>query len=129
MPLGVENDARAGRQHLRLPMPDPRAVQALAMALSKLPGGIARGSRVQGRWERSLTFPSADRAFAAALHLPQPVREAQGDLVEFFDPLVVVEGTVTMRLFGQRSLQARIEHDCGCVPVHRCVVLEALNIG
>ncbi len=42
MPSWVEKDARTGRQYLRLPLPDPRAVQALATALSKLMESIAR---------------------------------------------------------------------------------------
>ena len=42
MPSWVEKDARTGRQYLRLPLPDPGAVQALATALSKLMESIAR---------------------------------------------------------------------------------------
>ena len=38
----IEKDARTGRQYLRLPLPDPGSVQALATALSKLMEGIAR---------------------------------------------------------------------------------------
>ncbi|MGH8291675.1 MAG: SNF2-related protein [Steroidobacteraceae bacterium] len=38
----VEKDARTGRQYLRLPLPDPGAVQALATALSRLMESIAR---------------------------------------------------------------------------------------
>ena len=38
----VERDARTGRQYLRLPLPDPGAVQALATALSRLMETIAR---------------------------------------------------------------------------------------
>jgi len=42
MPSWIEKDARTGREYLRLPLPDPGAVQALATALSKLMEGIAR---------------------------------------------------------------------------------------
>ncbi len=42
MPSWVEKDARTGREYLRLPLPDPEAVQALATALSKLMESIAR---------------------------------------------------------------------------------------
>jgi superfamily II DNA or RNA helicase len=42
MPSWVEKDARTGRGYLRLPLPDPGAVQALATALSKLMESIAR---------------------------------------------------------------------------------------
>ena len=42
MPSWVEKDARTGREYLRLPLPDPGAVQALATALSKLMESIAR---------------------------------------------------------------------------------------
>ena len=38
----IEKDARTGREYLRLPLPDPGAVQALARALSRLIEGIAR---------------------------------------------------------------------------------------
>ena len=38
----VEKDTRTGRQYLRLPLPDPGSVQALATALSKLMESIAR---------------------------------------------------------------------------------------
>jgi len=42
MPSWIEKDARTGREYLRLPLPDPGAVQALATALSKLMESIAR---------------------------------------------------------------------------------------
>jgi hypothetical protein len=51
--------------------------------------------------------------------LPQPVREAQGDPLEYIDQHVVVEGAVKLRFLGQHSLRALIEHDRGGVPVHR----------
>ena len=38
----IEKDARTGREYLRLPLPDPGAVQALATALSKLMESFAR---------------------------------------------------------------------------------------
>ncbi len=51
--------------------------------------------------------------------LPQPIREAQGDLLESIDQHVVVEGAVKARFLGQRSLRALVEHERGGVPVHR----------
>ena len=42
IPSWVEKDARTGRQYLRLPLPDPGSVQALATALSKLMESITR---------------------------------------------------------------------------------------
>lgn len=41
-PSWVEKDARTGRQYLRLPLPDPGAVQELAAALSRLMEATAR---------------------------------------------------------------------------------------
>lgn len=41
-PSWVERDARTGRQYLRLPLPDPGAVEAFATALSRLMEALAR---------------------------------------------------------------------------------------
>jgi DUF2075 family protein len=45
--------------------------------------------------------------------LPQPVREAQGDLLEHIDQHVIVEGAVKLRFPGQRSLRVLVERDRG----------------
>ena len=57
--------------------------------------------------------------FAGDGLLSQPVRETQGDSLEYIDQHVVVEGAVKLWFLGQCSLRALIEHDRGGVPVHR----------
>lgn len=66
-----------------------------------------------------LACSSTHRAFAASLQLPQPVREAQRDSLEYVDQLVVIEGAVKLWFLGQRSLRALVQYDRAGVPVPR----------
>ena len=89
--------------------------------------GLSRGSSkalrdepgCEAAGESPLAWSDGHWTFARSPRLPQPVREAQDDLLEHIDQHVVVEGAVKLRFLGQRSLRSLVEHDRGGVPVHR----------